>query len=240
MKRRSPIALLAIAAATLTAGCTTFSDSDAAARVGDVEYTHDELVTELEELGATDEQLLVADIARGQVGNWVNEQVAQISDPLLAEAAYAKGLFESGSICLNVVATASPADADAVVVQLSGGTSFAEVFAASNVDPTLAQSDGRIGCLAISELAIGVDNPLVDSITTINADDPYAVAVLPGPTPDEDLYVVSRFIPYDELGPDETPIVAAALSADALGVDIYVDPRIGTYDSESATVIPLG
>ena len=77
MKRRSPIALLAIAAATLTAGCTTFSDSDAAARVGDVEYTHDELVTELEELGATEEQLVVADVARGQVGR-VREVVDEL------------------------------------------------------------------------------------------------------------------------------------------------------------------
>jgi hypothetical protein len=52
--------------------------------------------------------------------------------------------------------------------------------------------------------------------------------------------VVSRFIPYDELGPDETPIVNAALSTAALDLDIYVDPQIGTYDSTSATVIPLG
>ncbi len=240
MKRRSPIALLAIAAATLTAGCTTFSDNDLAARVGDAEYSRDDLVAELEELGATDEQLAVADIARGQVGVWIAERVAEAADPALAEAAYAKGLFESGSICLEVVATSAQTDADAVVVELEGGTSFADVFAASNVDPALAQSNGRIGCLAIAELAIGVDNPLVDSITTINANDPYSTAVLPGATPDEDLYVVSRLIPYDELGPNETPIVNGALGATALGLDVYVDPQIGTYDSATATVIPLG
>lgn len=240
VKRRSPIALLALAAATLTAGCTTFSDNDLAARVGDAEYSRDDLVAELEELGATDEQLADANIARGQVGVWIDQRVSEASDPALAEAAYAKGLFESGSICLDVVATAAQADADAVVAELEGGTNFADVFAASNVDPALAQSNGRIGCLPIAEIALGVDNPLVESITTINANEPYATAVLPGATPDEDLYVVSRFIPYDELGPDETPIVTASLSSDALGLDIYVDPQIGTYDSASATVIPLG
>ena len=155
---------------------------------------------------------------------WVAERIAEAADPALAEEAYAKGLFSSGSICLQVVATSTQADADAVIVDLVGGSDFADVFAASNVDPALAQSSGRIGCLAIGELALGVDNPLVESITTINAADPYALAVLPGATPDEDLYVVSRFIPYEELGPDETPVVAAALNADALGLDIYIDP----------------
>jgi hypothetical protein len=240
VNRRTPIVLLVIAAATLTAGCTTLSDGDAAARVGDDEYSHDDLVAELEALGATDEQLAQADIARGQVSAWIAERVSAASDPALAEAAYEKGLFASGSICLEVVATAAQADADAVVAELEAGASFDEIFAASNVDDALATSNGRIGCLPISDLALGVDNPLVDSITTINADDPYATAVLPGAAPGDELYVVSRFIPYAELGPDETPVVTASLGADALGLDVYVDPQIGTYDSASATVIPLG
>jgi hypothetical protein len=240
VKRRSPITLLLLAAATLTAGCTTFSDNDLAARVDDVEYSRDDLVADLEDLGKTDEQLATGDIARSQVGAWIAERVGEASDPTLAEAAYAKGLFESGSICLEVVATSAQADADAVVLALEDGTNFADVFAASNVDDALAQSDGRIGCLAYAELALGGDNPLVESIIAINANDPYATAVLPGATPGEDLYVVSRFIPYDELGPGETPVVIAALNADALDLDIYVDPQIGTYDSASATVIPLG
>ena len=240
VNRRLMTILLPLAAASLTAGCTTFSDADLAARVGDSEYGRDELVADLEELGATDEQLASADIARGQVGAWVAERVSEASDPALAEAAYEKGLFASGSICLQVVATSTQADADAVVAELEAGASFDQVFAASNVDDALATSNGRIGCLPIADLALGVDNPLVDSITTINADDPYATAVLPGAVPDDELYVVSRFIPYAELGPDEIPIVTASLGADALGLDVYVDPQIGTYDSASATVIPLG
>ncbi len=240
MKRRSPIALLVLGAATLTAGCTTFSDNDLAARVGDAEYSRDDLVAELEELGASDEQLAVADIARGQVGAWIAGRVSEAADPALAEAAYAKGLLESGSICVDVVVTATQADADAAITQLEGGTSFADVFAALNIDPGLAQQGGRVGCLPLSDPAVSVDDPFIDSITTINAKNPFAALIIPSAAPGEDLYVVSRFVPYDELGPDETPIVTGALGAEALDLDIYVDPQIGTYDSASATVIPLG
>ena len=103
----------------------------------------------------------------------------------------------------------------------------------------LAQSDGRIGCLTIAQLPLGVDDPLADSIAMLNANEPYATAIIPDAGPDGDLYVVSRFIPYNELGPDDTPIVARALGADSLGLDVYVDPQIGTYDNATATVIPL-
>ncbi len=241
MKRRSPIALLALAAATLAGGCTTISDSDAAARVDDVEFTHDELVAELKELGATPEQLAQADISRGQISAWIGERVTEAQDPSLVAEVYADGLFASGSICLEVIAADSQGAADEAVAALEGGASFADTFAAANTDPSLAETGGRIGCLPLAELDLAGGNPLVDSITDINADDPYAIAKLPGDATTTDLYVVSRFVPYDELGPDETVVVAGAeLSADALGLDIYVDPRIGTYDNASGTVIPLG
>ncbi len=241
MKRRSPIALLVLAAATLAGGCTTFSDSDAAARVGDVEYTHDELVAELEELGATPEQLVQAEITRGQVSAWVAARVTEAQDPSLTSAVYADGLFASGSICLEVIAVDSQAAADEAVAALEEGTTFADAFAAANTDPSLAETGGRIGCLPLTELDVSGANPLVESITDLDADDPYAIAVLPGDATNPDLFVVSRFIPYDELGPDETAVVVGAeLSADALGLDIYIDPRLGTYDNVSGTVIPLG
>ncbi len=243
MKRRSPIALLALAVATLTAlttSCTTFSDSDAAARVGDVEFTHDELVAQLEELGVPPEQLAQADIARGQVSAWVAERVVEAQDPVLAAEIYADGLFASGSICLDVIATDSQAAADDAVAALESGTTFADAFAAANTDPSLAESLGRIGCLPLAELDLEGGNPLVDSITDINADNPYAIALLPGDAVNPDLFVVSRFVPFDELGPDETPVVTGSVvSAEALGLDIYIDPRIGTYDDLSGSVVPL-
>ena len=241
MKRRSPIVLLALAVATLAGGCTTFSDGDAAARVGDVEYTHDDLVAELEELGATPEQLVQAEITRSQVSAWVAERVTEAQDPSLASEVYADGLFASGSTCLEVIAVDSQAAAADAIAALEAGTVFTDVFAAANTLPSLAETAGRIGCLPLAQLDIGGGDPFVDSFSNINADDPHAIALIPGDDANPDLYVVSRFIPYDELGPDETAVVTGAeLSADALGLDIYVDPRIGTYDNASGTVIPLG
>ena len=95
VKRRSPIILLVLAAATLIAGCTTFSDNDLAARVDGAEYTRDELVAELRELGATDEQLINADIARSQVSGWIAERVSEASDPTLVADAYANGVLRA-------------------------------------------------------------------------------------------------------------------------------------------------
>lgn len=241
MNRRSPIALLALAAATLAGGCTTLSDSNDAARVDDATYTRDELVTELEELGASPEQLVQADLVRAQVSAWVAEQVTAAQDPSLLSEAYAEGLAASGSICVELIALASRADAEVAVVALDDGTPFSEVFTASNSDPSLDATAGRVGCLALAELDIDGGNPLVDSIVDMNAANPHAIALLPGETAETDLYVVSRFIPFDELGPDETPTVTSAqLSADDLGLDIFIDPHIGTYDNATGAVIPLG
>ena len=216
-----------------------FSDNDLAARVDDAEYSRDELVTELQELGATDEQLTAADIARSQVSAWIADRVSEASNPTLAAAAYANGVFESGSICVEAVGISTPAEAESVIVELEDGADFADIFASSNVNEQLAQSDGRIGCLTIAQLPLGVDDPLAESIAMLNANEPYATAIIPDAGPDGNLYVVSRFIPYNELGPDDTPIVSRALGADSLGLDVYVDPQIGTYDNATATVIPL-
>lgn len=52
IRRTRPVALLAIALLGLSA-CTTFTDDDVAARVGDVELTHEELAEVLETEGVT-------------------------------------------------------------------------------------------------------------------------------------------------------------------------------------------
>jgi hypothetical protein len=239
VKRRSPIIPLILASAALIAGCATISDNDLAARVDGAEYTRDELVAELRELGATDEQLINADIARGQVSGWITERVSEASDPTLVADAYANGVLKSGSVCLEAVGVPTRAEAEAVIDELESGASFTDIFAPFNVNDQLAQTNGRIGCLTITQLPLGVNDPLADSITALNANAPYATAIIPNAESNEDLYVVSRFIPYRELGPDDTPIVAEALGANSLGLAVYVDPQIGTYDNATATVIPL-
>jgi len=140
VKRRSPIVLLILAGAALIAGCATFSDNDLAARVDGAEYTRDELVAELRELGATDEQLINADIARGQVSGWITERVSEASDPTLVADAYANGVLESGSVCLEAVGVPTRAEAEAVIDELESGASFTDIFAPFNVNDQLAQT----------------------------------------------------------------------------------------------------
>ena len=54
--------MLSVAAvAALTAGCSTFSDSNNVARVGDATLTSDDFQAQLTELGAPSDQLLPAD-----------------------------------------------------------------------------------------------------------------------------------------------------------------------------------
>jgi len=55
VKRRLLTILLPLAAASLTAGCTTFTDNDVAARVNDVEYSHEDLSGIIDAIGIPEE-----------------------------------------------------------------------------------------------------------------------------------------------------------------------------------------
>ena len=44
--------------------------------------------------------------------------MSEASNPTLAAAAYANGVFESGSICVEAVGISTPAEAEAVIVEL--------------------------------------------------------------------------------------------------------------------------
>ena len=55
VKRRLLTILLPLAAASLTAGCATFTDNDVAARVNDVEYSHEQLSGILDAIGIPEE-----------------------------------------------------------------------------------------------------------------------------------------------------------------------------------------
>ena len=55
VKRRLLTILLPLAAASLTAGCTTFTDNDVAARINDVEYSHEDLSGIIDAIGIPEE-----------------------------------------------------------------------------------------------------------------------------------------------------------------------------------------
>lgn len=236
MNRRLLTILLPLAASTLAAGCTTFSDNDAVARVNDVELSADSLA---ELVGAPDGVAVDANAARVQIQAWVQEEVGRFADPTKAPDAYRKGVQASGSVCIQVAVVDTEEIARNGVADLEGGVEFATFFAESNVNPAIAD-EGRLGCAPGSELPFGEGDPLIDSLLSLSAVSPYSIATLSSGTDLPDLFTVSRFVPYDELLDADRQVVADSLTADALGIDIYVDPRYGTYDSLSGSVLALG
>lgn len=227
----------ALSAALLGAGCATFSDNDAVARVGDVEFSSDELRARVDELGAPPDEALDANAVRQTIDTWIGEQLSATTDPALAAELYPQGLLAAGSTCFEViVADTEQGGADALA-QLQDGASWTEVFTTYNIDPALAQDEGRFGCVPANEIPIGSGNPFVDGLTELRGDARLNFVEIPGePT----VYAVTRLIPFDELGPEDTPIVFANLPLGSREIDIHVDPRYGTFDSSSGTVVALG
>ena len=224
----------------LGAGCTTFTDNDAVARVGDVEFSSTELRERADARGAPQDEALDANAVRDEISAWIISQLPTDNDPILAAASYARGVRASGSICVDVLVVDSQDAVAAALEELNGGVDFGVVFATRNIDPSLANDQGSLGCLEAPLLPFGAGNPFVDSLLDLDAEHPYGSTELVGNEGDPAVYAVSRFVPFDELGPEDTPIVVQSLTPDALGIDVYVDPRYGTYDELSGNVIALG
>lgn len=233
--------LLAVAAtgALLGSGCTTFTDNDAIARVGDIELSSEALRERAAARGAPAEGALDGDAVRQEVGAWIDEQLVGMIDPQQAAASYADGLIASGSICVQVIIV-DPADAPATVGDLRAGADFATVFAQRNIDPGGEATGGRVGCLALRDLPLDAGNPFVEALFDLDDTNRITVAEIPGSGGGQPIAGVIRFIPYDELLPDETPVVFANATATSGDVDVYVDPRYGAYDAATGAIVPLG
>ncbi|NND75979.1 MAG: hypothetical protein HKN44_13330 [Ilumatobacter sp.] len=228
---------VAVLGATFGTGCTTFSDNDAVARVGDVELSSERLRDRVDARGAPQGEALDANAVREEIGAWIGEQVAVGVDPGLAAAAYAQGLFASGSICFEVIVVDSTEAAAAALDELRAGADFAAVYGERNIDPSLDGTTGRFPCVPENQLPLGTGNTFVDSLVELDDGNRLTSVQL-----DESgaAHAVSRFVPYDELGPDDTALVLANLNVDLDGFDIHVDPRYGTYETSVGAVVPLG
>jgi hypothetical protein len=236
----------ALAAASLAAGCSTFSDTDVVASVGEDQLTEDELDDLLLEVGATEDDLtgtLPLDVVRQSISLWVQEAAIGIDDDDIA-ATYALGIEESGVACPRLLVAETPDDAESVVERLLGGEAYDTVFGDANIDPSLADSVGRVDCLPLSQFPEeSRDSTDVAALFAVNQNMPYAAATIAGPSGDAGIVV--GFRPYDDLDPAEAAAVATAIRSEAaLGIDIEmvevaVNPRYGTFDAATGTVVAL-
>lgn len=239
MNRRLLTIAAPLALATIASGCTTFSDSDAVARVGDVELSEDEFVERLAAVGITTDQTVPLDPARAELTLWIQSQLV---DPDTLAEQYDAGPATSGSICLSAIVTETEDAADAAAADLDGGTDFATVFGATNIDPTLVDATGVLPCITSGDLAAGAGTPLIDAAATLSADTPVATTVLLDDFGDPVAWAVLSFRTFDQLEVVDVDFVTASIdvSGAAADADIHVDPRYGTFDPVLGQVVALG
>ena len=241
--RRSPTILATIllpaTVAVLVSGCATFSDSDAVARVDDVSLTSDEFDARLLELGVTADDVVLLEPVRAEIGNWINQQLAAGVD---VAAIYDEGPATSGVVCIKAIVVADEATAGGVLADLDGGTPFADAFTENNLDQSLAATGGAVQCLGPQDIELNTTQPFVVAAAGLTPDEPAATAPLFDQTGAEVGWVVLAFRPSDELEADEVDQLAGLvdLTDAAADADVYVDPRFGTFDPETGTVVGLG
>jgi len=246
VNRRVLLALSVTAVAALATGCTTFSDSSNVARVDDATLTNDDFQAQLVELGAPADQLLPAEAIRAQITTWIQEQVtaddtAGVSADEAAER-YDAGLESSGTICINGIVVEQQDSAAAVADELANGADFAELLETENLDPSLGDAGGDVGCITSDQIAEAGDVEFVQAAASLSADNPIDIAPLFDQQGNQFAWVVLEFRTFDELSPTDIDTVTAGIDSAArlANADVYVDPRYGTFDATTGQVVPLG
>ncbi len=246
VNRRFSLVLAAAAFAALATGCTTFSDSSNIARVNDVALTDDEFQAQLTELGAPTDQPLPGDAVREQIATWIQEQLVAdessgLDDDEVA-ALYDAGIDSSGVICVNGIVVETNDTASRVADELAAGGDFDELLASENLDPSLGDVGGDVGCITSDQVNEAADVEFVQIAAGLSADDPIAVAPLFDTEGNEFAWVVLSFRPYAELSPTDVDTVSTAIAGASrlAAADIFVDPRYGTFDAATGQVVALG
>ena len=247
VNRRFSLVLSAAAIAALTTtGCTTFSDSGNVARVGDATLTDADFQAQLTELGAPSDQPLPGEAIRAEISTWIGEQLADADTAGIsaedAAALYDAGIQSSSTVCVNGIVVEDETTALRVADELDGGTDFGELLIAENLDPSLGEEGGDIGCITSDQVAEAADAEFVKVIGTLSADNPLDVSPLLDTTGAEFAWVILAFRSFSELSPTDVDTVTTAIDTTArlATADVFVDPRYGTFDAATGQVVPLG
>jgi hypothetical protein len=246
VNRRLSLVLSVAAIASLTTGCATFSDSSNVARVGDATLTDDDFQAQLTELGAPTDQLLPAEAVRAQITTWIQEQVAAgDGDGVSADqvaALYDEGIEASGTVCINGIVVEQEDTATRISGELADGGDFAALLDAENLDATLGEAGGDVGCITSDQVAEAGDVEFVQVAATLAAGNPIGTAPLFDQLGNPFGWVVLQFRTFDTLSPTDAASVAATIDSAArlADADVYVDPRYGTFDAASGQVVALG
>jgi hypothetical protein len=259
--RRLALPLGALVAAVSFSSCSSVDHADVAAEVNGHELTTDQLSVLAD--GSTDGEAI-----RGLLRTWI--EVVAVSDDasglttateltarktgLLADmveqfadagrTTYEQGLDGSPLLCLSAIPLDTSVEADTVLAELRGGTTFADAAKQYSIDTSLADSGGvvtsadGIECLAADQYNTELLSALADAGATVG--EPASIVL-------QSQQVIVLLRPFDELTLSDAEKVqlsseqmGAALSERYASAKVRVDPRFGTWDAGTGQVVALG
>ena len=234
MISRSSRLIAGVALAGLATGCSTFSDNDLAARVGDAELSHDQLSRELGEIDNSNTERADGAVVREQINEFILRTIAdQVG--LFDQYAAADGSLQIA--CFYVLQVSDRAQADDVLARLAAGEEWDAV--AGSLSPQAA-AETRQPCAPVSGLVPEVAETLGalepgGEPEVLEVGDPVSTFVVRAHDVDE-LDMLEFLTAISGGDPSVlTPFLAAAQDS-----DVYVDPRFGRFEPEQVSVVPLG
>lgn len=142
------------------------------------------------------------------------------------------------SMCVSIVAAPDEAAAQAALDRIEAGEDFAAVSAEVSTDPTLADAGGEAGCAPPETVAQSLGPELLTA----------AAGDLLGPTETQGGWLVTLVTSLDTPSFEDArgdlsatagqEAVQAAIQEAAERADVELNSRYGTWDGESATVVP--
>ncbi len=151
-------------------------------------------------------------------------------------ADYEQGIEASGVACTGHILVETQAEAEEVLAELDGTTDgFAALAEERSIDEAAAASGGVIPCTPVEEFA-GTNAPEYVQ-AALSAE--MGVPVGPVQTQFGSYVIVVR--PFDDAVEELATVYSAERFAElAPDAGVYVDPRYGAFDPETALVEPLG
>jgi hypothetical protein len=173
---------------------------------------------------------------RAAIETWSALEISPPSDDEL-RAMYDAGTTESGIVCSAHILVATEAEAQAILDRLEGGADFAELAASESTDTGSGADGGNLPCALTNTFEETYVPEFVEAALAAEIGEPF------GPVQSEFGYHVIVLRSSDQVDPGELSALYMETSARfqraAAAVDIYVDPRYGTFNATTG-VEPLG
>jgi hypothetical protein len=255
------IALPLIAlSSTAFSSCATFKQNDVAAKIGDRTLSP----KTVEALATTGDTAATGDQLREQLTKWIrvtaleaDKGIADPASPLTsddldtrlgiasiagdqAQSLYEAGVSSAPLICLAAITLATIEEANDVLSTVQSGTPFADAARQFSTDTVIRDAGGIVTDQNGNECL--VPSTVNEAVVAALADTPVGQPV----AADLDTFAAVLMLrPYEDLLPESQVSIAnatlpqAQLSAIVGSADVYVDPRYGRWDPDTASVVTL-